>query len=435
MFKNLSKIVLITAILIFAVPRSASAVSWFPLVPCGLNQQPVGIDKSVHDYTQTCNQCLLIKLGKNIIDMTFFAIVPSVGTLMFLIAGFIILFNARSGKSDGVAKGRQIMKDTAIGIAIILGAWLITNFILKSIASDQVLKTPWYQIQCTTGTLKDIVDATTPIGGGAVTKYKCNTSNICEANSTGEYTTNTCDGKCQAPTGGVLVVAIASLPDATQGTAYSQTLSATGGVTPYIWSISSGALSAGISISGNIISGTPTAAGTATFTVKVEDSASPKQSATKQLTIKVNPTTGSLCSQPAQLAASNNEPYPRKNAPELDNLLSCIRSKLPGENLGSQFTYDNSYELCNYTRGQRTCTAKCSHAVNSCHYGGKTGSQGSLAVDFGNDAIGDSIIQAAVSCGVPSAKARCENAAGARVNCVGGGATHVHISALSCDAK
>ncbi len=147
--------------LIFAVPHQAQAVNWFPLVPCGLNQQPkdssgVEIPKTVHDYTQSCNQCLLIELGKNIIDMTFFAIVPAVGTLMFLIAGFIILFNARDGKPAGVAKGKAIMKDTAIGIAIILGSWLITNFILKSIATDEVSSTPWYQIECRTGSLEDI---------------------------------------------------------------------------------------------------------------------------------------------------------------------------------------------------------------------------------------------------------------------------------------
>ena len=174
MFKNLLKIVLITAILIFAVPRSASAVDWFPIVPCGLNQQPAGIPKSDHDYTQDCNQCLLIELGKNVIDMTFFAIVPSVGTLLFMIAGFIILFNARSGNANGVTKGKEIMTNTAIGIAIILSSWLITNFILKSLAVDQVGGTPWYTIQCRVGTLKDIVVGTTPVvpsqpGGGGGT--------------------------------------------------------------------------------------------------------------------------------------------------------------------------------------------------------------------------------------------------------------------------
>ncbi len=147
------------------------------------------------------------------------------------------------------------------------------------------------------------------------------------------------------------------------------------------------------------------------------------------------PQPGDICLTPATLATNNSEPYPKKNAPELNSLISCISSRLSGQNLGSQFTYDNSFELCNYSRGQRTCSS-CSHAVNSCHYGGRTGNQGALAVDFGNEAIGNQIVQAAQQCGVPSGKARCENAAGVNVGCApGSGATHVHVSAPSCDAN
>lgn len=57
-------------------------------------------------------------------------------------------------------------------------------------------------------------------------------------------------------------------------------------------------------------------------------------------------------------------------------------------------------------------------------------------MDFGNELIGANIIQAAIACGVPSGKARCENAAGVNVGCSSGsGATHVHVSAASCDAN
>lgn len=174
MFKKLFKIVLIPLILaVVFLPHQASAVSWFPLVPCGLNSQPAGIPKTDHDYTQDCNQCLLVELGKNVIDMTSFAIVPAIGTLLFLWAGFRILFGAREGNPAVVKEGTKIMTATAIGIAIILGAWLITNFILRSIATEQVASTPWYQIQCRVGTLKDIVDGTQPSvptnGGGGGT--------------------------------------------------------------------------------------------------------------------------------------------------------------------------------------------------------------------------------------------------------------------------
>ncbi len=62
------------------------------------------------------------------------------------------------------------------------------------------------------------------------------------------------------------------LPGGVVGTAYSQSLAASGGVPPYDWSITGGALPAGLSLSAaGAISGTPTAAGTSSFTARVTD--------------------------------------------------------------------------------------------------------------------------------------------------------------------
>jgi len=71
-----------------------------------------------------------------------------------------------------------------------------------------------------------------------------------------------------------LSITTASLPDAHKGQAYSQTLTATGGVTPYTWSVMAGSLPAGLSLAGStgVISGTPTVSGTSNFTTKVTDS-------------------------------------------------------------------------------------------------------------------------------------------------------------------
>ncbi len=82
-----------------------------------------------------------------------------------------------------------------------------------------------------------------------------------------------------------------SLPAATVGVAYSQSLTATGGTPPYMWSISSGSLPSGLSLgaSTGVISGTPTgAAGTDQFTVTVSDVASTVMKATANLSIVVN---------------------------------------------------------------------------------------------------------------------------------------------------
>src|SRR5206468_1329682 len=77
-----------------------------------------------------------------------------------------------------------------------------------------------------------------------------------------------------------------SLAAGTVGTAYSQALAATGGTTPYSWSVASGALPAGLSLAaGGTMAGTPTAAGSSSFTVKVTDSASGTATAALSLTI------------------------------------------------------------------------------------------------------------------------------------------------------
>ena len=72
--------------------------------------------------------------------------------------------------------------------------------------------------------------------------------------------------------GAPVFVTTSSLDDGSTSAAYSATLAASGGTTPYTWSIVTGSLPAGLTLSGDTISGTPTTAGTSTFTVQVTDS-------------------------------------------------------------------------------------------------------------------------------------------------------------------
>jgi hypothetical protein len=72
-----------------------------------------------------------------------------------------------------------------------------------------------------------------------------------------------------------LTVSTPYLSSGTIGSAYNQTLTAANGQTPYSWSIvsGSGSLPAGLTLNPGtgVISGTPTATGTSTFTVQVQD--------------------------------------------------------------------------------------------------------------------------------------------------------------------
>jgi len=84
----------------------------------------------------------------------------------------------------------------------------------------------------------------------------------------------------------VTITAPPALPLGAVGTLYSQALSAVGGIPPYSWSLVSGALPSGLSLSNaGQISGNPTAVGTLGFTVKVVDAASSSATQTFSLTI------------------------------------------------------------------------------------------------------------------------------------------------------
>ncbi|MDD2338128.1 MAG: Ig domain-containing protein [Geobacteraceae bacterium] len=91
------------------------------------------------------------------------------------------------------------------------------------------------------------------------------------------------------PVGIPLSITTTTLPDASFGTAYNQTLSASGGTSPYTLSLSAGVLPRGVILSAaGVVSGIPLANGTFSFTAMVTDSAVPANTATRALTFTVN---------------------------------------------------------------------------------------------------------------------------------------------------
>ncbi|XNL33356.1 autotransporter domain-containing protein [Xanthomonas phaseoli pv. dieffenbachiae] len=84
-----------------------------------------------------------------------------------------------------------------------------------------------------------------------------------------------------------LVLRQPTLPAAVRGSAYSQVLTASGGIAPYRYSIASGTLPAGLTLaSDGTLSGTPTVQGTSSFTIAVADAGN--ATATQAYTFTVN---------------------------------------------------------------------------------------------------------------------------------------------------
>ena len=77
-----------------------------------------------------------------------------------------------------------------------------------------------------------------------------------------------------------------SIPAAQTEVPYSATMSSSGGLPPYTWSVSSGVLPQGLGLSSRgTISGTPVQVGTYSFTLKVTDSASQTQSLSENMQV------------------------------------------------------------------------------------------------------------------------------------------------------
>ena len=93
--------------------------------------------------------------------------------------------------------------------------------------------------------------------------------------------------------GGAVTIATAGLNSGVVGQKYDANLSATGGTSPYRWSVVGGGLPSGLDMSGSgTITGTPSTVGTSQFLVQVSDSSSPTKTDNRWLSISVQTSGG-----------------------------------------------------------------------------------------------------------------------------------------------
>ena len=86
-----------------------------------------------------------------------------------------------------------------------------------------------------------------------------------------------------------LIITTVNMADGVEQTAYNATVLALGGAPPYTWSIAGGKLPDGLMIdtASGVISGTPTKKGNYNFTIQVSDNATPANTDTQQLRVRI----------------------------------------------------------------------------------------------------------------------------------------------------
>lgn len=126
------------------------------LVPCGTKTSP------------PCSPCHIFVLTQNIYNFIIGlppytpGLVIPIAALMFIYGGFLMVFPGLGGSADALSKGKKVIANTLIGLAIIFFAWLGVDTIIKVLVGKQDVGSgvtaivrlnsssfgPWNIIQC-----------------------------------------------------------------------------------------------------------------------------------------------------------------------------------------------------------------------------------------------------------------------------------------------
>jgi hypothetical protein len=133
-----------------------------------------------------------------------------------------------------------------------------------------------------------------------------------------------------------------------------------------------------------------------------------------------------LCNDTAALAKKYDVPASAKDSEALKALIACVTSDPVNQYIdqAQMYTTERTNDKCNYTRGEGIC-GSCAHSQYSCHYGGRTGSDGAEAVDFNAKGISeqelyDKLRQLYTKCSF---------------GYIGFEDNHIHVSTKSCDGN
>ena len=157
-----------------------------------------------------------------------------------------------------------------------------------------------------------------------------------------------------------------ALPDALSNLAYSQTLTSSGGNAPIVWSLGSGQLPPGLTLNAaGLISGSSTAIGTFSFTVKATDASAPQQTTTASFTISVASTLSVVFTvQPNDTSSASSQITPAVKVLVTDNLGQSVRGATVQMSLASNPTGASLFGQTVVTTGNNGIAVFSSLGVN-----------------------------------------------------------------------
>jgi len=130
----------------FALTFSAVLIAFAMVAPVLLEAQEGVTTQIVPCEGPNCDFCSLTTLAQRVLNFGIFLAVM-VSAALFAWAGFLFLTNRANPTVIGRAK--SIFVDVAVGLVLILSAWLIVDTLMKTLTAGKF--GPWNEV-CSSGT-------------------------------------------------------------------------------------------------------------------------------------------------------------------------------------------------------------------------------------------------------------------------------------------
>lgn len=95
-----------------------------------------------------CTICHFLKMIHDVLFFVVYKIVAPLAGLLFLIGGIMMMLSGAS--EDWLKKGKELCKNTLIGILIILSSWVIVNTLITTfgVRVGGFIPSSWNEVNC-----------------------------------------------------------------------------------------------------------------------------------------------------------------------------------------------------------------------------------------------------------------------------------------------